>query len=398
MFETLTRLQPDPILSMSQEYEACQHPKKTNLSIGVYQNNLGVTPIFKAVKQAEQILIESQKTKVYIPQQGPEDFLQGMKRLLLGSELIKSLHDRTVVTMAAGGSGALRIASEVAKVANPDATIWISDPSWANHYALMKSVGLKVKKYPYYNSLTGLVDFEKVLSALSNVPSGDIVLFHTCCHNPTGADLTVEQWELIISLADKNGFLPFFDTAYQGFSESLEKDVYPVRLAAKVLPEVMIASSCSKNFGLYRERVGCVLFVNKNAQQAEATHTQAIAAMRVNYSMSPYHGGGIVGLILKDNALKTLWENELNAICSQIKQFRQELSQLLNNKQSHKDFSFIQQNHGMFSFLGIRANEIQQLRDQYGVYLLDSSRINLGGLSKDNIEYVASAIADVMND
>jgi len=397
MFETLRMLSPDPILGLNQEYEQCQHPHKMNLGIGVYKNAQGLTPIFDSVKQAESSLIAQQKTKVYISQQGDELFLREIQTLLLGTALKESLAGRVTAVMTAGGSAAIRVAAEVIKAAKPNTKVWVSDPTWANHFTLLKSAGLEAKQYPYYNASTGAVDFDAMYSALTQVPAGDIVLLHACCHNPTGADLNNQQWQKVVELAAVKGFIPMFDLAYQGFGDSLVEDVFAIRLAAKTLPESIVSYSCSKNFGIYRERVGCTVFINQNSKQADATLMHAIASMRSNYSMSPYHGAGIVGHLLSDPALKKQWQQELADICIELKQLREQFATMMNAKQSQKDFNFIINNKGMFSFLGINTRHILDLRQDFGVYVLDSSRINFGSLSANNIDYITDCIAEVIN-
>ncbi len=397
MFETLKILPPDPILGLSQEFMKSSHPKKVNLSVGVYKTDTGNTPIFKAVKLAEQHMINAQDSKVYIAQQGDPQFLAGMHSLLLGDELSTSLSDRSSICMTPGGCGALRLAAETIVNASKDATVWFSTPTWGNHFPLIESAGLRTSEYPYYDPKTGLVDFDAMISTLEKVPAGDLVLFHACCHNPTGADLNKTQWDQVIEVAERQGFIPWFDIAYQGFGQSLDDDAYSLRQAAKHLPEVIIVASCSKNFGLYRERTGAALFINKNAEQAEAAKTNAISLMRTSYSMSPFHGGGIVGTILSDEKLTKIWKDEVIEVCSHVQGLRQEFTEKLNNKQHKKDFSFITQNQGMFSYLGIEQEEAISLRNKHGVYILNSTRMNVAGLSSANIDYVTDSIAAVLN-
>ena len=397
MFETLKILPPDPILGLSQEYTQSQHPNKVNLSVGIYKADSGNTPIFRAVKTAEQRLIDAQNSKVYIAQQGDPQFLSGMHKLLLGDELSQSLQDRSSICMTPGGCGALRLVAETVFNANPNATIWFSSPTWGNHFPLIESAGLKTAEYPYYDKGTGLVDFDAMLAELEKVPAGDLVLLHACCHNPTGADLNQQQWDQVIDLAERQGFIPWFDIAYQGFSQSLDADAYSVRAAAKRLPEVLIVASCSKNFGLYRERTGAALFINKNAKETKAAQTNAISLMRKSYSMSPYHGGGIVGTILNDADLTKIWQDEIAEVCQHVQSLRQIFAEQLNQKQSKKDFSFITQNRGMFSYLGIELEEVLKLRNEHGVYILNSTRMNVAGLSSLNINYVTDSVAAVLN-
>lgn len=397
MFENLAPMPADPILGLSLEYASCEHPKKVNLGVGVYQNDAGVTPIFKAVKQAEQELIDAQQTKAYIAQQGDSDFLTGMQKLVFGDQT-DAIQDRSTIVMTPGGCGGLRVASELVHLAKAGATVWVSDPTWGNHYPLVESAGLQTKQYPYYDMATGGINFDAMLATLETVPAGDLVLLHACCHNPTGADLTKEQWQQVIDVAERQGFIPWFDIAYQGFGESLDDDAYSIRLAASKLPEIIVVSSCSKNFGLYRERVGAAIFVTQNAEQAQAALSNAVTIMRRSYTMTSYHGGGIVGRILHSNELTQMWVEELEQICAHIQRLRSTFSEALNAKQSHKDFSFIADaNQGMFSFLGIAKEDVLKLRSEYGIYILNSTRINVAGLSDSTMDYVTDSIATVLN-
>jgi len=397
MFEKLNILPPDPILGLSQEFTQSNHPNKVNLAVGVYKTETGITPIFRAVKSAEKKMLAEQDTKVYIAQQGDANYINGMTELLLGKDLMDSLGDRASLVMTPGGCGALRLGAETIITAKKDATIWFSTPTWGNHYPLLTSAGLQAKEYPYYNIESGKVDFDKMLDTLKQVPAGDFVLLHACCHNPTGADLNKEQWQQVVDVAEDQGWIPFIDIAYQGFGESLDADAYGLRLAAEKLPEVMIASSCSKNFGLYRERTGATLIISRNSEESKASLTNAISLMRKNYSMSPFHGGGIVGTILSDAELTADWKAEVAEICAHVKGIRQQFADLLNAKQDVKDFSFITENQGMFSYLGITLEQVRQLRNEYGIYFLDSTRVNVAGLSSANIDYTTDSVAAVLN-
>jgi len=397
MFETLKILPPDPILGLSQEYQKSTHPRKVNLSVGVYKTDSGNTPIFKAVKLAEQAMIDAQESKVYIAQQGDPNFLSGMNQLILGEKLSEQLNDRSSICMTPGGCGALRLAAETVYNANEQTTVWFSTPTWGNHFPLIESAGLATAEYPYYDKQSGMVNFDAMLDVLKKIPAGDTVLFHACCHNPTGADLSKEQWDQVIDVAEKQGFIPWFDIAYQGFGESLDDDAYSIREAAKRLDEVIIVASCSKNFGLYRERTGAAIFINKNPQEAEAAKTNAISLMRKAYSMSPFHGGGIVGTILQDTELTKIWKEEVVEVCAHVQALRNQFAEQLNNKQSKRDFSFITKNRGMFSFLGIELDEVMSLRNDHGIYILNSTRMNIAGLSSANIDYVTDSIAEVLN-
>lgn len=397
MFESLDLLLPDPILGLAQKYAQDSNPKKVGLTVGVYQDINGLTPVLSAVKKAEQQLIQQQQSKAYIAQAGDPDFLKGLNQLLLGEELLSTVQDRVASVMVPGGCGGLRIGAEVINKAKPGATIWLSTPTWDNHYPLLKSAGLKTKEYPYYDITTGLVNFDAMLDAISKIPAGDIVLLHACCHNPTGADLSQEQWVQVIDVIEQNNIIPFIDIAYQGFSESPEADAFSIRATVERLPEVIIVSSCSKNFGMYRERTGMLMLVSKDEKQAAAALSQALSAARQSYSMSPYHGGGVVGKVLTTPELNQEWRQEVEDMRLHINGLRQEFVTQINAKQSVRDFSFIAENRGMFSLLGIGIEAVHKLRSDYSIYFLDSTRVNIAGLSTDNIDYVTNAIAKVIS-
>ena len=396
MFGKLETLPADPILGLNQTFQQDSNPDKINLSIGVYQNAQGVTPIFTAVKKAEAQLIEAQQTKSYAPQAGDPLFLQHMTRLMLGDELTTALGERVAAVMTPGGCGALRMGAELLMHAREGATVWVSDPTWANHFPLLQSAGLKLEKYAYYSPETHAVDFNKMLSALQAIPIGDVVLLHGCCHNPTGADITHEQWDQVISVLAERQLTPFIDVAYQGFGDGLNEDAYGVREAVKRLPEVLIASSCSKNFGLYRERVGAVMVVTPDNQTTAAAKSHILTAARSSYSMSPYHGGGIVGHLLNDSALTHEWRTELEQVRARMNRLRGELADGLNQSQNVKDFSFVAESKGMFCYLGISLEAVRALRAEFGIYLLDSTRINVAGLSTENLPIIIDRVSQVL--
>lgn len=396
MFGKLDTLPADPILGLNQTFQQDANPDKINLSIGVYQNAQGVTPIFTAVKKAEAQLIEAQQTKSYAPQAGDPLFLQHMTQLMLGDELTKQLGDRVAAVMTPGGCGALRMGAELLMHAREGATVWVSDPTWANHFPLLQSAGLKLHKYAYYSPETHAVDFNKMLSSLQQIPIGDVVLLHGCCHNPTGADITPEQWDQVISVLAERQLTPFIDVAYQGFGDGLNEDAYGVREAVKRLPEVLIASSCSKNFGLYRERIGAVMVVTPDNQTTAAAKSHILTAARSSYSMSPYHGGGIVGHLLNDSALTQEWRTELEQVRARMNRLRGELAEGLNQSQNMKDFSFVAESKGMFCYLGISLEAVRALRSEFGIYLLDSTRINVAGLSTENLPIIIDRVSQVL--
>lgn len=396
MFEHLKLLPADPILGLNQTFQQDSNPSKINLSVGVYQNAEGLTPIFSAVKKAEKELLELQKSKSYTPQSGDPSFIEQSTKLLLGADLVEKLGDKAAAVMTPGGCGALRMGAELLAVSNPNATVWVSNPTWANHYPLLESAGLTLKGYAYYNPETHRVDFAAMLEALRNIPEGDVVLLHGCCHNPTGADITPAEWDQVIDVLAERNLVPFIDVAYQGFGDSLDQDAYGIRQAVSRLPEVLIASSCSKNFGLYRERTGSVTVVTQSVAQTSAAKSQIMSAARRSYSMSPYHGGGIVGHLLSSESLTQEWKAELEHVRSRMNNLRIGLAEGLNSAQSKIDFGFVAESKGMFCFLGIPREDVLTLRSEFGLYLLESTRINVAGLSEQNLPVIIERVADVI--
>ena len=396
MFQSLSTLPADPILGLNQVFQQDQNPDKINLSIGVYLTSEGQTPIFSAVKRAEQQLISAQQTKSYIQQDGDASFLDGIKQLLLGDELVKNLGDRISAVMTPGGCGALRMIGELLVESSESAHVWVSDPTWANHYPLLQSTGLKLSSYTYYDKSTHGIDFAGMLDSLSEVPAGDIVLLHGCCHNPTGASLNKEQWDQVIDLMVERNLLPFIDIAYQGFGDGLDDDAYGLRQSVKRLPEVVIASSCSKNFGLYRERTGAAIVISQSAEETNAARSHILSAARRCYSMSPYHGGGIAGLILSDQGLYDEWKAELESVRNRMNRLRVQLADGLNEVQNKVDFSFVADSKGMFCYLGISKEAVLALRSEYAIYLLESTRINVAGLSEANLPTIIDRVAEVI--
>jgi aspartate aminotransferase len=396
MFEQLNTLPADPILGLNQTFQHDSNTDKINLSVGVYQNAQGATPIFTAVKKAEQQLLDLQTTKAYAPQAGDPAFVEHITKLLLGDELTQSLGDRVAAVMTPGGCGALRMNAELLVQTNPSTTVWVSDPTWANHYPLLQSAGLTLKTYNYYSPKTHGVDFAAMVESLNAIPKGDLVLLHGCCHNPTGADLTQAQWDTVIDILAEREIVPFIDVAYQGFGDSLADDAYGIRLAASRLPEVLIASSCSKNFGVYRERVGAALVITASGVQTAAARSHILSAARRCYSMPPSHGGAIVGHLLGSDSLTQEWRAELESVRTRMNNLRQGLATGLNQAQSKIDFSFVAQSKGMFCYLGIPEQDVLTLRSEFGIYLLESTRINVAGLSEQNLPVIVERVADVI--
>lgn len=396
MFQSLQALPPDPILGLTAKFKTDANPNKIDLGMGVYKDGVGNTPIMKAVKQAEKIILQSQDSKTYVGPNGAADYNETIAKLILGQDLFQSLGKRRVTVQTPGGCGGLRLAAEFIGKANAEATVWVSDPTWANHKPLIGSAGLKFKSYPYYDHESHSVKFIDMLKILQQVPQGDLVLLHGCCHNPSGADLSPEQWEAVRDVALQQGFNVFIDLAYQGMGTGLEEDVHGVRLLAESLPELIIVSSCSKNFGLYRERTGAVTLVCDSDESCATASTVLTAAARANYSMPPDHGAAIVQLIMNTPELRSSWEEELKEIRDRINRLRSQFVQKLKDAEIARDFGFIENEKGMFSFLGVNAGQIKTLIENYSIYLVNSSRINVASINDNNIDYLVNSLAEVL--
>ncbi len=396
MFANLPLLPADPILGLSIAYQQDTNPAKVDLGVGVYKDDAGLTPIMAAVSIAERLRLERETSKAYTNPAGNLSANEAVTHLILGQQnpVIEQGRVRTIQTP--GGCGALRVAAELIQRAKPGACIWVSTPTWANHIPLLGSAGLQLREYPYYDYASHSIDFEAMLACLRQVPAGDLVLLHACCHNPSGADLSREQWGQIADLALERGFVPFIDMAYQGFGEGLEEDSYGPRLLAASLPEVVIASSYSKNFGLYRERAGSLTLVFADKTQADAGMSQLLSVTRALYSMPPAHGSAIIDIILHSEELTSLWRNELTQMRERIANLRTQLVSSLNQLQTARDFSFIACERGMFSFLGLSKEQVQVLRREFSIYMTDNSRINVAGLSEARMDYVSRAIVSVL--
>jgi len=396
MFENLKPVAIDPILGLMVAFKADNRAEKIDLGVGVYQDDRGRTPVMASVKQAESRLMELETTKSYQGMAGDPDYNQRMMELLLGKDHSILSTGRVKSIQAPGGSGALRVGAEVIRRARPESKLWVGIPTWPNHIPLLGSAGFDIKQYPYYDMDARQVDTEKMMETLRQVPVGDLVLLHGCCHNPTGADLTNEQWDSIADLALERGFIPFIDTAYQGLGNGLDQDAYGMRMMAERLPEVIIASSCSKNFGLYRERTGSITFIAETSEQADIVVSQAMSTARSIYSMPPAHGALLVSMVLGDPQLRSQWEAELEEVRLRIKSMRNLLCDSLENNAAGMDFSHIKRQNGMFSFLGITTPQLQRLRTEFGIYIVSSTRINLAGVNSNNIEHLTQSLLTVL--
>lgn len=393
MFEALKPLPQDPILQLMQTFREDSRPDKVDLGIGVYKDDAGNTPIMAAVHEAERRLLEGETTKSYVGPAGSAGFNSAMAELILGSNSPLIRDGRTSVVQTPGGCGALRMAAEFLRLCKPDTTVWVSTPTWANHLPLLGGAGLTIREYPYLNPQTLQVDFAAMLETLERAEAGDVVLLHGCCHNPSGADLSLSQWQEVTSLIQRKGLLPFVDMAYQGLGEGLEADAAGLRHLAGEVPEMLIAASCSKNFGLYRERTGALVLVSATATINSAATSQLLSIIRSHYSMPPAHGAAIVETVLGDDGLRARWQDELETMCERILHLRHAFSEALAPV---GDFGFIARQRGMFSFLGISPEQVGRLRQEHGIYMLESSRVNVAGLNDRVMPGVADALRDVL--
>lgn len=392
MFDRLPAPKADPILQVMQMYRDDTRATKVDLGVGVYKDDTGITPVMRAVKGAERILVETQDTKVYTALTGDPDFHAAMIDLLLGDTVPAA---RIAAAAATGGTGAVRLAMELIATANPDATVFISNPTWPSHNALADKAGLKRQSYRYYGAETGGVDRDGLWADLAAAKPGDAVLLHGCCHNPTGTDLTADDWAKMAAFLKERGVLPFIDIAYQGFGAGLDEDAAGLRHIAATLDRVVIAASGAKNFGLYRERAGIALVLGPQEERATVSATLG-ALNRASISFPPDHGARIISTILGDDALRAQWETELTEMRNRVNTLRSALATALRDECGSDRFGFLADQRGMFSVLGGSDAQIKRLRDEFGVYAVGGGRINMAGLSLDKIPQVAKAIAQVL--
>ncbi|WP_448212476.1 amino acid aminotransferase [Colwellia sp. MEBiC06753] len=395
MFGSLKALPADPILGLLAKYREDANPQKVDLGVGVYKDEAGHTAILDCVKKAEKYRHDNEDTKVYIGPSGSPLFNDEMSKLIFGNH--KVLNDKRARTVSTpGGTGALRVAAEFIKSCKAGATIWVSNPTWANHTGLFAAAGLTVKTYPYYDYENKCLDFDGMLAALKEVSADDAVLLHACCHNPSGMDLSQEQWQQVTEVAKDRGFLPVVDMAYQGFGDGLDEDAYGLRLLADNVEEMIVCSSCSKNFGLYRERIGATTIIGKSSDAVDLAYSVLLYVVRVIYSMPPAHGAALVETILSSDELRHEWYNELAEMRDRINGNRQLLVDKLIENGVTRDFSHITRQKGMFSFLGITPAQVQQLQDEFSIYMVGSSRISIAGIANSNVDYLAKSIAKVL--
>ena len=394
MFESLKPMPADAILGLIAEHRDDPRAQKIDLGVGVYRTAAGETPVLDAVKKAERQLLETQNTKAYIGTAGNPAFNAAMQELTFGDAADT---DRLVTIQAPGGSGSLRVAADMLLRARDSVSVWLSEPSWANHVPLLGGAGLDLKPHPYYDTSRHVIDIAAMLDTLGSAPRGDVVLLHACCHNPSGLDPSDDEWRAIADVIEERELLPFVDMAYQGFARGVDEDPFVIRELARRVPEMVVASSCSKNFGLYRDRVGSLSFLATDSATRDIVSSQVNNLVRTLYSMPPDHGAAVVSSILGDPALRSEWLAEVDAMRSRLADMRKLLHDALLEKAPDHDFSHLVRANGMFCFLGISSAEVQRLKKEFGIYMVDSSRINVAGITADNVDYLADSIAAVVS-
>ena len=393
MLSNLTAQPQDKILALVGAYQADPRQDKIDLGVGVYKDSTGATPIMRAVKSAEELLWQAQKTKSYVGLAGDPAFSTAMFELVLDGSVAA---DRLSAVATPGGTGAVRQALELIKIASPDAKVWLSNPTWPNHPSIVNYLGMPLAEYRYFDTETGSVDFEGMLADIKAIPAGDIVLLHGCCHNPTGANLTSEQEDQIITTLAESGAVPFVDIAYQGFGDGLEKDARFTRKIASQLPECLIAASCSKNFGIYRERTGILMAVSASASLQAITQGNMAFLNRQNFSFPPDHGARLVTMILEDQTLRGLWSTELEQTRINMLNLRQQLADELRQRTNSDRFDFLATHRGMFSRLGVSVDTVEILRSDFGIYMVGDSRINIAGLNSHTVPILAHAVSQTI--
>lgn len=396
MFEKITAAPADPILGLTDEFKADPRTHKINLGVGIYKNEAGNTPVLATVKKAEAILLAQETTKSYLGIPGTPEYGLAVQQLLFGADSTLIAEKRIQTAQAPGGTGALRVAAEFIKRQLGDVTVWISNPTWANHHGVFGAAGLETKTYGYYNAQVKDIDFDATIADLNQANAGDVVLFHGCCHNPTGIDPTNQQWQTLAKLCLEKDLLPMFDFAYQGFAQGVEEDAQGLRIFADQMPELLVASSFSKNFGLYNERVGAFTLVAKNTEQATISFSQVKSIARVIYSNPPAHGAAIVTQILNDTVLRAEWEQEVTKMRDRIQEMRVLFVATLKQCGVNTDFSFIERQNGMFSFSGLNQDQVKRLKDEFAIYIVGSGRISVAGMTKSNMLPLCQGIAAVL--
>ncbi|MEH0665815.1 aspartate/tyrosine/aromatic aminotransferase [Vibrio scophthalmi] len=396
MFEKVVAAPADPILGLTEEFKKDPRAEKINLGVGIYKNEQGETPVLATVKKAEAALVETEKTKSYLTIEGTAEYGLAVQKLLFGEQSDIVMNKLAKTAQAPGGTGALRVAGEFIKRQLGDVKIWISNPTWANHNGVFTAAGIETAQYSYYNAETKDKDFAAMLADLDNASAGDVVLLHGCCHNPTGIDPTLEEWEALAKLVAEKQLLPLFDFAYQGFAKGVEEDAEGLRIFAQYNKEILVASSFSKNFGLYNERVGAFTLVAQTEQIAETAFSQVKAIIRSIYSNPPAHGSAVVTHILGNAELRAEWEAEVKEMRDRIQAMRELFVATLKEQGVDADFSFIERQNGMFSFSGLSKEQVARLKDEFAIYIVGSGRISVAGMTRSNMLPLCQGIAAVL--
>jgi aspartate aminotransferase/aromatic-amino-acid transaminase len=399
MFERIPAASPDPIFGLSEAFRADSRPGKINLGIGVYRDDQGRTPVLTAVKKAESRILEEQTSMSYLAIEGTEAYGHAVQELLLGETSDVLAAHRVLTAHTPGGTGALRVAADLLHDQCPETTVWMPDPTWVNHHQVFGAAGLGIRTYPYFDHQSHSVDFAAMLAAIGEIAHGDVVLLHGCCHNPTGADLTPDQWRALASQLAAQGLLPLVDIAYQGFAVGLEADVEGLRALCSTVPEAIICSSFSKNFALYNERVGALTILAGTPDTVEALTSQVKLRIRSTYSNPPAHGGAIVTTILGDGTLRKEWEEELGRMRQRIHDMRRSFVSgldALGVSLSSEGNDFLRHQYGMFSFSGLTQQQVAELRDDHAIYVVGSGRVNFAAMTPDNVPRICDAIAAVL--
>lgn len=393
MLENLKEQAPDKIIELIGLFAADTRANKLDLGVGVYKDAKGNTPVMRAVKAAEAQLLAEQDTKKYVGLLGDLSYVDAIRDLILGDSVEAG---RVCGAQEPGGTGAIRQLFELIKAADAGATVWISDPSWPNHEAILKYLGMNIGKYRYFDETTCGVDFAGMKADLEGAAEGDVLLLHGCCHNPTGANITAAEWAEVTEIVLAKGLMPMIDIAYQGFGDGLEDDAVGVRIMAAKVPEMLIAASCSKNFGLYRDRVGAALIISKDETATALSKANIAGLNRVNFSFPPDHGAKVVSIIMNDDALRADWAAELEGMRQSMLDLRQGLADALRRETNSDRFDFIAEHRGMFSRLGLSPEQVMQLRSEHAIYMVGDSRVNIAGLPKAGLDSLAKAIASVI--
>jgi len=397
MFEQLQPAKPDAILGLTEAFRSDSNPAKINLTVGVYKDANAQTPVLETVKEAEAEIFEGQKSKGYLPMTGSPEFCQAIQKLLFG-DAREAMAERTRTAQTPGGTGALRVAGDFLHTMFPEATLWLSQPTWPNHPGVFAAAHVPVATYPYFDAATNTLDFSAMITKLETLPAGDVVLLHGCCHNPTGVDPTIEQWKQIANVLRERSLIPLIDFAYQGFGDGVEEDATGLRIVCAECDEVLICSSYSKNFSLYNDRIGALTLIARSAAEADLALGHVKLRIRTNYSNPPAHGGAIVATILGNASLHARWQQEVEGMRSRINAMRDLFASTLRAKGVSQDFSFMSRQRGMFSFSGLSPEQVEDLRSEKSIYIVGSGRVNVAGMTEGNMETLCEAIAGVLSE